>query len=296
MRRRSCSPARANVESPGRTLPHQLLSALRRRAEGLLRGTETLRARPRPDAFPARPAPGPSLRQRAQLEHLPRPRDARVRDPEVRRRPRAPNTYVPLDARADRAQVRRPDGLLPEPACAQLVHAGNLSSHRAICAASNATRRKALPKRSHRKAQAQPSILDAGTNMQLMAAPPIPELQSCLQPDLDHIARQPEGRIRAHRRSEPAHHGRRRLPWLLPRARGSALQPDRGSRAADPGDSLGQFHSRHAAVADSAGGHARPGVHALRPHRTAAGSRCPTSTGSSMPPASRRRRTTASTR
>ena len=45
----------------------------------------------------ARPAPGPPPGRRADLEHLPRPPDPRVRDPQVRGRSRARRTcYVPL--------------------------------------------------------------------------------------------------------------------------------------------------------------------------------------------------------
>ena len=44
--------------------------------------------RPRPHPHTRRPPPGPPPRLRADVEHVPRPSDPRVRDPEVRRRPR----------------------------------------------------------------------------------------------------------------------------------------------------------------------------------------------------------------
>ncbi len=60
----------------------------RRSGQGGVRGLEADRARSRAHAHALRPPPGPSPRVRADLEHVPRPSDPRVRDPEVRRRSR----------------------------------------------------------------------------------------------------------------------------------------------------------------------------------------------------------------
>ena len=71
---------------------------------------------PRLHPPPRRPAPGPPPRLRADLEHLPRPPDPRVRDPEVRRRPRLRRTSSSaLPAEHARAEDRARAGALPAP-------------------------------------------------------------------------------------------------------------------------------------------------------------------------------------
>ena len=74
---------------------------------------EELKARLEPDLIfthaPARPAPGPPARLRADVEHVARPPDPRVRDPEVRRRPRHAERLRPVSqgARAEKARLVR---------------------------------------------------------------------------------------------------------------------------------------------------------------------------------------------
>ena len=97
-----------------------------------------------------RPAPGPPARLRAHLEHLPRPPDPRVRDPEVRRRSRHRRTCSsPLDA--DDLRPRRSTTCceaLPEPARQAVVHRGDLLGDAAPPGRRVPARRPATPRRS----------------------------------------------------------------------------------------------------------------------------------------------------
>ena len=66
--------------------------------EGGLRAAEgAARPGPHPHALGARPAPGSPARLGAHVEHLPPAPDPRVRDPEVRRRPRQPRRVRAAD-------------------------------------------------------------------------------------------------------------------------------------------------------------------------------------------------------
>ena len=87
------------------------LSLVRGGGQGGVRGPEASgRARPGDRPLPRRRPPGPPAGRGADLEHLPRPSRARVRDPQVRRRP---GPAEPVRAAAGGA-VRAQGGLLLE--------------------------------------------------------------------------------------------------------------------------------------------------------------------------------------
>ena len=109
------------------------------------------RAGPRPHAHARRPAPGPSPRLRAHVEHVPRSPDPRVRDPEVGRRPRAPER---LTCRSRRTIVEEKlaarCAALPEPGRKALVRRGDVPRPHALARAgvraTRGTRRRSRPK------------------------------------------------------------------------------------------------------------------------------------------------------
>ena len=69
-------------------VPRRVHAVHRRDRQGGVRGAQARRARPRAHPHARRPAPGPSARLRAHVEHVPRSPDPRVRGSEVGRRPR----------------------------------------------------------------------------------------------------------------------------------------------------------------------------------------------------------------
>ena len=95
---------RADVERP--RLPRRLLPVRGRRDQGGLRGAQGGSTRRSSSRTRARPAPGPPPRLRADLEHVPRPPDPRVRGPEVRRRPRHAERVRPGRTGARRGEGR----------------------------------------------------------------------------------------------------------------------------------------------------------------------------------------------
>ena len=117
-------------------LPRRLPPLRRRRGQGVLRGAEgavepdlDLHARAR------RPPPGPPARLRADLEHVPRPPDPRVRDPEVRRRPRRAERLRPVSSR--RSSTREGSSCSPthlRASAEALVRRGALPRPDAACA------------------------------------------------------------------------------------------------------------------------------------------------------------------
>ena len=109
-------------------VPRRLLPVRRRRGEGRLRGAE---GRLEPDLIfthtRARPPPGSPPRLRADVEHVARPPDPRVRDPEVRRRPRrAERLRAAVDEELAREKAAACSETLPEPARQALVRRGAL--------------------------------------------------------------------------------------------------------------------------------------------------------------------------
>ena len=72
------------------------------RVKDCFEASRRVRARSRPHPPSRRPAPGPPARRRARVADVPRPPDPRVRDPEVRRRPR-----LAQHVRAARRRPRR---------------------------------------------------------------------------------------------------------------------------------------------------------------------------------------------
>ena len=96
------------------------------RDQGLLRDAEAVRAGPGADPLRTGPAPGPPGGVRARLEHLPRPADPRVRDPEVGRRPRLAQPLRAGERRRRRRQDRGADAVLPEPGRQALVRRPDL--------------------------------------------------------------------------------------------------------------------------------------------------------------------------
>ena len=119
------------------------------RGEGVLRGAEA-RAPTRPDlhAPPRRPAPGPPPRLRADLEHVPRPPDPRVRDPEVRRRLDAANVFAPPVRAGRTAEDRAAHRPLRVAARPSAGSRRTSSRARCACAAWRRTRRAAWPRPS----------------------------------------------------------------------------------------------------------------------------------------------------
>ncbi len=96
------------------------------RDQGLLRDAEALRAGSRADPLRTGSAPGPPGGLRARLEHLPRPADPRVRDPEVGRRARLAQLLRAGERRRRRCQDRGADAVLPEPGRQALVRRPDL--------------------------------------------------------------------------------------------------------------------------------------------------------------------------
>ena len=88
------------------------------------------------------------VRRRAHLEHVPRATDPRVRDPEVRGRPRPAEPLRAALPRRPWTEGRDADGVLPEPAPARAGSREDLfRAHLRDCAASNAMRPRASPRR-----------------------------------------------------------------------------------------------------------------------------------------------------
>ena len=83
-------------------------------------------ARPCPVPLAGRRASGSQAHRGAGRQHVPRSAHPRIRDPEVRRRPRATGRLRPADIRAGRCEGCRHPGGLPEPGRAALVHRRDL--------------------------------------------------------------------------------------------------------------------------------------------------------------------------
>ena len=131
-----------------RGLPRRLLPVRRRRGQGLLRAPEGRGlARRRLHAPAVRPPPGPPARLRADVEHLPRPPGPRVRDPEVRRRPRrAEPVRAARASRSPRGRSSAPHALRDQRD--QRWFTRDLFARRSACGAWSRTRRPATPRRS----------------------------------------------------------------------------------------------------------------------------------------------------
>ena len=153
--------ARRGAGQRGRDLrlPRRLLSLRGQEDQGLLRGAEG-RLLPRRGLHPParRPAPGPPAQLRADLEHLPRPPDPRVRGAEVRRRhERAERVRAAL--RAPLAAQDRPPDETTSPRSARSAGSGRTCSRACCgCAAWSATRRAPTPRPS---SAARPCSRDA---------------------------------------------------------------------------------------------------------------------------------------
>ena len=146
--RRGVPRRRDDVPGLGRGLPRRVLP-LRRRGEGVLRDAEGARlARPRPHAPRLRPPPGPPARRRADLEHVPRPPDPRVRDPEVRRRPRLAQRLRPPGRGRRRGGRPRSCSTGSRPSGASAGSPRTCSSRSCGCAGWRPDRRAATPRRS----------------------------------------------------------------------------------------------------------------------------------------------------
>ena len=134
---------------PHRALPGELLPLGRRRDQGLLRGAQGRRgSRPDPHPPPPRPAPGPSPGRRAHVEHVARPPDPRVRDPEVRRRPRLAERLRRPRRSHRPAQGRRHPRPLPEPAAPGVVRRRHVPLGAAAAGHGGQRRRAASPRAS----------------------------------------------------------------------------------------------------------------------------------------------------
>src|SRR5207248_3828534 len=106
-----------------RGLSRRLLPLPRAGGEGALRGAEAGGfAGPDLHARRPRPPPGPPARFGADLEHVPRPPDPRVRGAEVGRRPERAERVRAAFGRAPGAEDRAPPRALPVPARQALVH------------------------------------------------------------------------------------------------------------------------------------------------------------------------------
>ena len=225
------------------------------------------------------------------------PPDPRVRDPEVRGRPR-PSEPVRTARRADQVdqQGRGADGVLPVPARA---HAGSrkirsaaLARLRGIeCDCADGLRR-GVPRAQGLPASEPRDVIEIDDRSSRSRASRTPRDGPRVRsaPTSQHEFAQ-AGRQAA------ADHRRRRLPRLLPRAGGAALQPHAPSGAADRRDRVRQLHARRAGLARGAASATRTCTLRRARHDPAAAARhAGTSTGSSTPPASPRRSTTARTR
>ena len=124
----SCSRRRATRADEARASADDVPARRRRRRESCVEASATASSRttgaevkecfeelkadvspgPDPHALARRPPPGSPARLRADLEHVPRPPDPRVRDPEVRRRPRAAERLRPRSSEAIVAAQGRP--------------------------------------------------------------------------------------------------------------------------------------------------------------------------------------------
>ena len=129
-RRSSPAPASAEVDRP--PLPRELLPVRRRRDQGRVRAAfeARVRSRRRLHASTRRRAPGPPHARRAHLEHVPRPRRRRVRDPQVRGRSRVTRTCTFRSSSSTRgAKDRAADAALRDAAEQALVPAGDVPGH-----------------------------------------------------------------------------------------------------------------------------------------------------------------------
>ena len=131
--------------------------------QGVLRGAEgRFRARPGLHSSARGPAPGSPPQLRADLEHVPRPPDPRVRGAEVRRRHgRSEHVRPPLR----RPRERKIDHLMDHFASQRSKHWFQEDLFRACCgcAAWSATRRAPTPRRS---SAARPCSRDRGVDRQ----------------------------------------------------------------------------------------------------------------------------------
>ncbi len=99
----------------------------RRHGQGAVRAAEGDRDAPaRLHAPAARPASGPPTAQRADVEHVPRSPDPRVRDPEVRRRPRRAERLRPTRRGAVAAQGEADACALRDATRQAVVHGGSV--------------------------------------------------------------------------------------------------------------------------------------------------------------------------
>ena len=137
-RRRACGGGSAErcrlrgrlrcVEGRRRGFSRCVPSVRGRRGQGVLRGPQVgVLSGPDPHSSARRPAPGPQAGLRAHVEHVARPPDPRVRDPQVRRRSRCAEPVRPsgrLSGAAEDRPATRPLRLAARPA---VVHRGPVS-------------------------------------------------------------------------------------------------------------------------------------------------------------------------
>ena len=202
-RRGASSTGFADDARRRRGLPRRLLPVRRRRGQGVLRGAEG--ASVTPDViFTHQRA---DLHQdhradlRADLEHVPRPPDPRVRDPEVRRRPRARRTSF-VHARARRSPSARSTLLIDALRDAARRSTGSprtCSARCCGCAAWSATRRRAHAEAFYcRKAGRRRDARRAIDGVQRDPAPAHPRRA---RDDLPHAARRRSALHRSSARS-----------------------------------------------------------------------------------------------